>query len=209
MGAPGRGGEWGGPAGIANAASLRSRCGLSPAVTSSCRRPRGRRRQRAQGGVDRGDQRGDQRVELGDLGRHCWWRRARARSAITVAVAVGRRGPVGAAGGAVRHQLAVTQLAQLSAQRVGRGDDQRLDLGLRLGAGRHRAAPGHPQRAQGSTSPPRPWGHRRPGRPARPGPRPRRRPGRTCPAGGGSCGPAVDLDQLDPRGLQERAKPAP
>ena len=49
---------------------------------------------------------------------------------------------------AVRHELALAQRAQLAAELVGCGDDQRLHLGLRLGAGGDGAATGHSQRAQ-------------------------------------------------------------
>jgi len=48
----------------------------------------------------------------------------------------------------VRHERALAQYAQLAAQRLGGGDDQRLHLGLCLGAGGDRAAPGDPQDAQ-------------------------------------------------------------
>jgi hypothetical protein len=84
----------------------------------------------------------------------CWWRRASERSACAVAVCGGGvrivgAGGVGSAGGQVADQLGIRERAQLGAQRFGGGDDQRLDLTLRVGALVDRAAAGDPQRGQG------------------------------------------------------------
>ena len=122
------------------------------------------------------------------------WRRARARS--------GDLGGLGGVGGACSRSgrsgrrrwppaCAWRRPAQLGAQGVGGGHDQRLDLALAVGALVARRCAG-PRAGRAAPRPHRrgSWGPRCAPGPARPGRRPRRRSGRTCPARGGSCGRA-------------------
>ena len=144
----------------------------------------------------------------------CWWRRASARSANSVATmgspAVATMGPVGTAGRALRDQLAVTEPAQRHPQPVGRGDDQRRDLALGIGTGRHRRTAGHPQRTQRVDLPA--TGLRDTAGPA----------GLSSPRGGlgvdrigltlptaGLPVRAIDLDQLHPCRLQKSSQASP
>ena len=124
--------------------------------------------------------------------------------------AVATMGPVGTAGRALRDQLAVTEPAQRHPQRVGRGNDQRLDLALGIGAGRHRGAAGHPQRAQRVDLPAA--GLRDTAGPASLG-SPRGglgvdRIGLTLPTAGLPVR-AIDLDQLHPCRLQKSSQASP
>jgi hypothetical protein len=120
------------------------------------------------------------------------------------------RGPVGTAGRALRDQLAVTEPAQRHPQPVGRGDDQRLDLALGIGTGRHRRTAGHPQRTQRVDLPA--TGLRDTAGPA----------GLSSPRGGlgvdrigltlptaGLTVRAIDLDQLHPCRLQKSSQASP
>ena len=154
---------------------------------------------------------GDQGVELVDLHRQLLVAAGqRAQREHRRDGGVPGRGPVGAAGRAIRDQLAVTEPAQRHPQRVGRGDDQRLDLALGIGAGRHRGTAGHPQRAQRVDLPAA--GLRDTAGPAGQG-SPRGglgvdRVGLTLPAAGLTIR-AVDLDQLHPCRLQKSSQASP
>jgi len=124
--------------------------------------------------------------------------------------AVATMGPVGTAGRALRDQLAVTEPAQRHPQPVGRGDDQRRDLALGIGTGRHRRTAGHPQRTQRVDLPA--TGLRDTAGPA----------GLSSPRGGlgvdrigltlptaGLPVRAIDLDQLHPCRLQKSSQASP
>jgi hypothetical protein len=154
---------------------------------------------------------GDQGVELVDLHRQLLVAAGqRAQREHRRDSGVPDRGPVGAPRRAVRDQLAVTEPAQRHPQRIGRGHDQRLDLALGIGAGRHRGAAGHPQRAQRvdlptaglrDTAGPTGLGSPRGGLGVD-------RVGLTLPAAGLTVR-AVDLDQLHPSRLQKPSQASP
>jgi hypothetical protein len=100
-------------------------------------------------GVDRGDQRADERVEVVDLlAQGGVAAGQRAQRGLGGLLRVADAGGIRAQSGASGDQPGVLQAAQLDAQRLGSGDDQRLDPPLAVRPLIDGAAAGHSQVAQ-------------------------------------------------------------